>query len=536
MATTNGVGKRKRGGPMTAAQRRAMFAQMKFSKAQPWADYGAARIKRGSPYSRQTFGKTWREANAEQKANRKFSGYTGRGSYFGKGLNILKGAGKALGLSAGRDTPLGRMYAGAMDVDKLVDAGIDLYSGRGSYAPKMAANNLVVGAPDTQPRMTTVPDEVGALVITHRERVADVIAPSTDGFSLQTYTINPGLESFAPWLHQLASCYEEYQVVQCVYEYQGHQIVGLQSGLELGGQVIAATQYNTKLPAFRDRHEMMAYPHASNCSFSGKMVHGVEADPSKIAGDGHKLIRAGGLLDADDARDFDHGKFSLALNNTPSDLYNKEVGQLFVYYTIKLMKPKISAGRGSAISTYLQICQNGHVNSPFGVSGQSNNEGPLVASRNTLDMKYLGSVAGAGSKRASSWEFPAYAAGMYKVSMLLRGTNLDSGGSEFSDLVTSGEVSLANKFYPSFAHNPFPRNFRADEDGGASARCEFIVIVRPQIGNVKNRFTISTDLHTDDTINETCVEVTEINTLGEDGAGLPEFKSLATGKIPSFDL
>jgi hypothetical protein len=525
---TNGVGKRKRGGPMTAAQRRAMFAQMKFSKVQPWADYGAARIKRGSPYSRDNFGKSWREASAEQKANRKFTGYTGRGSYFGKGLNILKGAGKALGLSAGRDTPLGRMYAGAMDVDKLVDAGIDLYSGRGSYAPKMSANNLIVGAADSQPRMTTLKDEVGALVITHRERVADVIAPGTDGFSVQSYTINPGLESFAPWLHQLASCYEEYQVVQCVYEYQGHEIVGLQNGLDLQGQVIAATQYNTKLPIFRDRHEMMAYPHASNCSLSGKMVHGVEADPSKIAGDGHKLVRSGGLLEADDARDFDHGKFCLAINNTPSALFNKEVGQLFVYYTIKLMKPKIAAGRGSAISTYLQVCKDGARGHPFGEVDRSDVGGALVASKNTLDLKFLGST-GSDSATDSTWEFPSHAVGVFRVTAVVKGSSLDYGHNDFINTTLAGQVSFAEKYFPASAPN-----YIATEDGTNISKCSWIVVVRPQIGNVKNSITLRTHFE-NDVVDESSFEVHEINDLGSPD-GLPEFKTIHTGRQPTFSI
>jgi hypothetical protein len=527
------VPKRKRSGPpLTAGQRRAMFAQMKFGKAQPWADYGAMRVKRGTDENIARFGRTWREADEEQRARRRTHGYAGRGSYFGTGLKALKAAGKAIGLRAGKDTPIGRVYAGAMDIDKLADTAIDLYTGRGMYAPKQSANSLIAGAFDTAPSMRSVADETGSLVITHRERVADVIAPATSGFTVKSYAINPGLESFAPWIHQLASCYEEYQILQCVYEYHGHELIGIQNSLDLQGQVIAATKYNVKLPEFTDRHEMTAYPHANQCSLNGTLVHGVEADPEKISGDGHKLVRVGGLLNEDDLRDYDHGRFSLAINNTPADLYNKEIGQLYVYYTIKLIKPKISAGRGQAISTYLQVCKNGQPLTPFGDKTSTTNTGALLASKNTMDMKYeIALGASPGTSDLHTWEFPPHAVGVFKVSAYVAGSGLDTGAGDFltTQNAQTGNVTLLARNFPGAGGNAIVVSSTA-ENGTTMSMIEFFVSVRPNSG--PNKVGLMTTLVGDFPFFSR-IEITEINTLGSETA-YPELYRMSDKTIQTL--
>ena len=54
---------------------------MNFSMAQPWADWGAMRIRRGTPDNIALFGKTYKSASEQQRAARKAHGYTGRGMY-----------------------------------------------------------------------------------------------------------------------------------------------------------------------------------------------------------------------------------------------------------------------------------------------------------------------------------------------------------------------------------------------------------------------------------------------------------------------
>jgi len=51
----------------------------------PYADFGRAFLRRGTPEGIGRFGETWKTASAEQRAARKAVGYSGRGLYTGRG-------------------------------------------------------------------------------------------------------------------------------------------------------------------------------------------------------------------------------------------------------------------------------------------------------------------------------------------------------------------------------------------------------------------------------------------------------------------
>ena len=525
----------------TVGAKRAYWASRKFSKAQPWKTYGAMRVQRGTAENVARFGATARGASAAQKARRRMHGYTGRGSYFGKGLQALRAAGKAIGLRADRDSPIGKVYAGAMELDKGFDTAMDLYTGRGMYAPHNSTNSLIAGGPRTEPTMRSVNDETGSLIVTHRERVADVIAPGDSKFHVTSYNINPGLESFAPWVHQLAASYEDYEIIQCVYEYVGHELIGIQNNLDLQGQVIAATQYNVKLPPFVDRHAMIAYPHANACSLNGRLTHGVEAHPDKVQGDGHKLVRTGGLASTDDIRDYDHAKFSLAINNTPTDLFNKEIGQLYVYYTIKLIKPKIHAGRGKAISMYRQFVKNGPQTQPFGkLTGGTDDTTALVCSKNSLDMKFLGETLVSGFMYDAKWEFPAHANGHYLVQAVVHGAKFDNTGDlVVSQTGSSGEITFLNQEWLSTdAGSKQLGGVITGELAGENTviMSKALLRVRPQIGATKNVVAVRYTFQGDDDPSNVSFIVMEINDFDTDDETVPEYKRIDINSVVGITL
>jgi hypothetical protein len=412
--------------------------------------------------------------------------------------------------------------------------GASAYMGRGMYNPvKHGVNDLIRGGRSSVPTMMSVPDETGSLVVSHMERVADIIAPADDKFHVQSFTVQAGLEETFPWLHQLAGCYEEYEVLQCVFEYKGHDIVGTTTGLDLQGQVIAATKYNVKSKSFTDRHEMQAYPHATSCSMNGTLASGVEAAPGKIAaGDTHRYIRTGGLSTTDDSTDFDHARFELALNNTPSDLYNKEVGQLFVQYMVKLSKPKIHAGRGKSISTYRQFADSGggYLNntSPFGVNFVHADQAK-VASRNSLKMLY------SYSSNSATWTFPRNANGRYRCRFVVQGTNMDSGFGDFmnnlgAQFVVAGEVTKVSEFIgPSaFATG----EYLATEDAQTHSIFEADIVVRPQNGAVVNTisFPTMTFSSASDGVLRSSVTIAEVNDF-DNALGMPEAIGITDGTL-----
>ena len=70
--------KRSRSAMGSSTAQRGMWAQMNFSMAQPWADWGAMRIRRGKSDNIALFGETYKSAREQQRAARKAHGYTGR--------------------------------------------------------------------------------------------------------------------------------------------------------------------------------------------------------------------------------------------------------------------------------------------------------------------------------------------------------------------------------------------------------------------------------------------------------------------------
>jgi len=311
-----------------------------------------------------------------------------------------------------------------------------------------------------------------------------------------------------------------------VFEYTGHSMVGSGgTNLDLNGQVIAASKHNVKAPVFDDRHDMLAYPHATTCSMNGSLMHGVEADPSKTSGDDHKFVRTSGIPTTDDLRDFDQSRFELAMNNTPDTLFNKEVGQLFVYYTVKLMKPRLQAGRGSAISTFRQVCKDPPALTPWGLTtGGTDTTTALTCSRNSLDMSYV------SGSRTGTWTFPSHAVGLYQCTFSLEGANLDANEVAIGNLTTAGEiVNFTNEFLDAGGAYDSKMSY-AD---GTGYRCKLIAYVRvkPQVGATKNTLSCAVgNGDASDDVQWSSVVIQEINDFAIVGSGLkiPEYLRVDT--------
>jgi len=380
--------------------------------------------------------------------------------------------------------------------------------------------------------MQNINDETGSLIVSHRERLMDVFAPSDSGFHQDVFTVSPGIEKTFPWLSQIAANYEEYELVQCVFEYDGHSLVGINDTLEVQGSLIMATQMNVKDKPFRDRHEMERFPHASKCAQHGSMAHGVECDPRKIQGDGHRYIRMGGLAKDEDARDFDHAKFTIGQYNTPTELAGKEIGQLFVYYTVKLMKPKISSGRGDAISTFRAFCDNPDVNRAFGRLGddaaQTTTNGMQVAARNSLPLTPTYGEPVANAQGVVSFvpsndltlTFDPYVSGTFRVTVLI--THDGTLGSPLT-VVPSGSAQLVMSQLPIGTNG---KNYTLSL--GSEAILIADVQVRPR--DLANSFlaAIKIDGLDAENLTKASIQVTEINILEETSAtDQPELKLIA---------
>ena len=116
------------------------------------------------------------------------------------------------------------------------------------------------------------------------------------------------------------------------------------------GTLIMATNYNADAPGFLSKESMMQYHGANNTRLDESMDHGVECDPSKNAGTTIRYVRTLPVVDGQQKKEFDLGKFQWAVVNIPSAYNNQQVGELWCSYTVKLGKPKFATAIGRAIA------------------------------------------------------------------------------------------------------------------------------------------------------------------------------------------
>jgi len=328
-------GKRQRTeGGYTNQQRRAMAISAGIRSKYPYSTYGRSYSKRGSPDSLAMYGPSFKEANTAQRASRKTYGYVGRGKYWGSALGGMAGAylGGPMGKKAGawigdKASNYATKYA------KKAWKGRGLYTGRGSY------NSLVAGGDSS---MSGAGDETEAVTFTNREYIKDVYGAPNTKFHNYGNHLNPGIETTFPWLAQVAANYEEYEFIQLVFEFKS-TVNASTGGDGQTGTVIMATNYNAAESEFTDKAAMMQYHGGQSGRLTDDMVHGIECDPNKAVGDMHKYVRTDPVTD--DIKSYDHGKFNFAMANIPSEFWNQQVGELWVSYKVKLLKPKLGCAR-----------------------------------------------------------------------------------------------------------------------------------------------------------------------------------------------
>lgn len=348
------AGKRKFGSSQTQ-QQKAYWANKRFGK-KSWDSFGAARILRGSDFSLSSFGPSWKEANQYQKANRREAGFTGRGLYTGMGKYGIR---RTLGKFAKKqhigkhlyDAGVAGAVAGAtLGPEAVVPAmaagytGAGLYTGRGSYcAPRPVNKNVLFkkGRPAMQYIQGSGDNQ--EVIITHHEYLRDVYGPANSQFKNDSIEINPGLAENFPWLSQLADNYEEYELLQLVYEFRSTVDASATNNTSgATGTIIMATNYNPDAPKFAGKEAMMQYHGSASGRLTDNLIHGVECDPQKNAGTSTKYIRVTKPTITTSLKDFDLGKFQFALVNIPSGFENQQVGELWVSYSVKLGKPRLN--------------------------------------------------------------------------------------------------------------------------------------------------------------------------------------------------
>jgi hypothetical protein len=331
----------------------------------------------------------------------------GRGGFWGDAWNHLRG-GAVEGMKQGLWGHAGRALLPAVEA-----------MGLGSYVTK--SNALVNGGGDNVvPSFTRTTDD-DSVVISSKEFVTDVYAPSTAGaFQVQQFALNPAIALTFPWLSQIAANYEEYEFGQLLFTYKTNVTDFVSTNGQVG-TVIMATQYNSDQPPFQSKTEMMHYAGCGDSKTTENLMSGVECDPTKSSGAPGKFIRAGPVPQGEDNKQYDLGTFNLAMANCPALFADQAMGELHVSYTVRLRKQRFYSTQGKAIMRDAWVAHSPTLGT--GVAPSAMVVGVANQNRINGDLSY-NAVAG-------SWQytFPAGIGGTYKIRVLAKDYGSGVGGS-----------------------------------------------------------------------------------------------------------
>jgi len=292
---------------------------------------------------------------------------TGYGAYKAIGSDNASDAyarGKAAGLRSKKrsnnEGGIGARIGGAIGsgLGTGVEHFVKWISGLGDYEIK--ENALLTQDP---PPMVNESNKGGTL-IRHREYLQDIFtAPVAGDFKLDAYFINPANEKTFPFLHQVAMNYEQYSLEGMIFEYRSMSADALNSTNTALGSVIMATNYDALDANFKQKSEMENYEFGNSCKPSASMMHPIECAPKQTVLT--ELYTLNGVAPVDaDLRFYHWGKFQIA--TVGFQAANVNIGELWVTYQVRLLKPKLYTAIGLEIGTFATV-NNSYTNAlPLG--------------------------------------------------------------------------------------------------------------------------------------------------------------------------
>ena len=269
------------------------------------------------------YGKSWRGADEQQQAFRNLDNYYGHGEY-----SHMKGT-------------------------SMAHSNSSPFTGRGAYNSLFTKQSK---NPATE--FHGVTSEHGCLIVSDTEKIRDIYAPTDPGaqvFDSHTFEVNPGNHMLFPSLSQMATNFKEYEFVQLVFIY--HSRINdnyMTTSASTNGNIIMATKMNSEEKPYIFKHEMEnaegSTIGAVNDSNDKTHYHGVECLPSKVAVNKTlKYVRDGSVPLCEAKNDYDHCAFQLGVFDTDESFANKIVGELSVYYRVKLKNQRMNSFYGYSI-------------------------------------------------------------------------------------------------------------------------------------------------------------------------------------------
>lgn len=278
---------------------------------------------------------------------------SGRGAYHKKRHVASGGAVRGRGFYKGFGSDIGKLLGGA--VGGLVghrDMGAKVGSwlgGKGAEmtgfgAYKVAHNSLVAQVPTI-----ANPRKEGATQVRHREYIGQVM--SSQDFKVQyALPINAAQPQTFPWLSQIAQNYTQYEVNGALFEFVSTSGDATGSNTALG-TVVMATNYDSVLPAFNNKQQMLNQEFSTDAKPSINCIHPIECASNQTT---IPLLytRTGAVPANTDQRLYDLGVFYLATQGNQLDGEGNPIslGELWITYDVLLYKPLLGGAVGGSPS------------------------------------------------------------------------------------------------------------------------------------------------------------------------------------------
>jgi len=274
----------------------------------------------------------------------------GKGAYYPKKSNVSgRGAYKKRtvrghGFYKGFGSDLGRFLGGAVGQvtgnpglselgSKLGQMGANA-TGWGAY--KVHHNSIMADIP-----VVSNPHKEGATQIRHREYIGDVL--SSGSFNVQyKLPINVGQQPTFPWASVVGQAYQQFQINGMLFEFVSSSGDTTSGNTNLG-TICMATQYDSVLPPFTTKQQMLNQEFSTSAKPSVNSLHPIECAPNQtsipLLYTRTQVVPAG-----TDQRLYDLGQFYLATEGQQVD--NQVLGELWVTYDILLYKPMLGGEAG----------------------------------------------------------------------------------------------------------------------------------------------------------------------------------------------
>lgn len=256
----------------------------------------------------------------------------GIGESLGGALSLIPGVGKFI------PAPLIGAASSA-----LGDAGSWLSRALGFGKYTVRRNSLVRGATVERGPSVASPPSFGTngvgsdIVLSHREYIMDI--KSSTGFATTTIPINPGNPTMFPWLSQIASLYEEFDMMGLMFEYRATSATAVGTTNAGMGVVLMATDYDCYDSNYTSKRAMEAAEFSSSAVPFETFLHPVECDRKRNVLAQQYVVP--GMRSPEDAEGDERmsvlGNFTVGTEGQQTD--GDEIGELWVTYHVKLSRP-----------------------------------------------------------------------------------------------------------------------------------------------------------------------------------------------------